>query len=54
MCSIHINKPIIEEHIQNENFTNSLEIHFTSSFESSKELEYHLLIYALYLIDTYR
>ena len=32
-------EPIIEEHIQDENFINSTEICFISSFESSKELD---------------
>ncbi|KAH9769471.1 hypothetical protein KPL71_012012 [Citrus sinensis] len=36
---IDLIEPIIEEHIQNENFTNSVEIGFTYSFESSKELD---------------
>ena len=36
---IDLIEPIIEEHIQDENFTNSAEIYFTGSFESSKELD---------------
>ena len=35
---IDLIEPIIEEHIQDENFTNSVEIYFVGSFESSKEL----------------
>ena len=33
-------EPIIEEHIQNKNFTNSMEIYSARSFESSKKLDY--------------
>ena len=33
---IDLIEPIIEEHIQDENFTNSAEICFAGSFESSK------------------
>ena len=36
---IDLIEPIIEEHIQDENFTNSAEICFVDSFESSKELD---------------
>ena len=36
---IDLIEPIIEEHIQGENFTNSAEIYFAGSFESSKELD---------------
>ena len=32
-------EPIIKEHIQDENFTNSVEIYFACSFESSKEID---------------
>ncbi|KAK9190120.1 hypothetical protein WN943_018722 [Citrus x changshan-huyou] len=35
---IDIIEPIIEEHIEDENFTNSIEIFFADSVESSKEL----------------
>ena len=35
---IDIIEPIIEEHIEDENFTNSIEICFAGFFESSKEL----------------
>ena len=35
---IYIIEPIIEEHIQDKNFTNYVEICFAGSFESSKEL----------------
>ncbi|KAK9208857.1 hypothetical protein WN944_001218 [Citrus x changshan-huyou] len=36
---IDLIEPIIEEHIQDENFINSAEISFAGSFESSKELD---------------
>ena len=36
---IDLIEPIIKEHIQDENFTNSTEICFAGSFESSKELD---------------
>ncbi|KAH9658293.1 hypothetical protein KPL70_023432 [Citrus sinensis] len=36
---IDLIEPIIEEHIQDENFINSTEICFADSFESSKELD---------------
>ena len=35
---IDLIEPIIEEHIQDENFTNFVEIYFAGSFGSSKEL----------------
>ena len=34
---IDLIEPIIKEHIQDENFTNSMEICFAGSFESSKK-----------------
>ncbi|KAH9686259.1 hypothetical protein KPL70_014304 [Citrus sinensis] len=37
---IYLIEPIIEEHIQDENFTNSAEICFVGSVESSKELDF--------------
>ena len=37
---IDLIEPIIEEHIQDENFTISVEICFVGCFESSKELDY--------------
>ncbi|KAH9679686.1 hypothetical protein KPL71_026227 [Citrus sinensis] len=37
---IDLIEPIIEEHIQDENFTNSAEIYFAGSVESSKELDF--------------
>ena len=36
---IDLIEPIIEEHIHDENFTNSVEICFAGSFESNKELD---------------
>ena len=36
---IDLIEPIIEEHIQDNNFINSVEIYFANSFESSKELD---------------
>ena len=35
---IDLIEPIFKEHIQDENFTNSVEIYFAGSFESSKDL----------------
>ena len=37
---IDLIEPIIEEHIQDENFTNSEKIYFAGSVESSKELDF--------------
>lgn len=41
---------LIEEHIQDEIFTNSMEICFSNSFESSKKSKYNAGSIALYLI----
>lgn len=45
---IKLIEPIIEEHIQDENVTYSMEIYFASSFESSKEYEYNIALYTIY------